>query len=365
MKHIMTIIILALLALAVLTGCETTKVIELSNGAYVNSTYNSQDMEDITGHSFVVLSNNLSYANEELGVGFSYTSAMAQLSCQGKICAVVTAPYTICLSYVTAKSTALYSENTDVEAMAEVEAQEFWNSVNQASFSYTSIFCYPANDENAQASYTAWSSQYANIEELCEYDDETYYFGSNVDYSGLDLTADEQSDLAKLVADTENFKNGICIFTKQVTTPKSSLNFSAKTLDGKTVTEDIFKDYALTMINIWATDCQPCIKEMPELEELYQKLPDNVNMVTLAVDGADDPDLVKEIYDSAGGTFMVIFPDSGLNRTLLSSVSATPTTVFVDSNGKLVGNPQVGTPAPSGSGQLVDAYLKLINERLK
>lgn len=44
--------------------------------------------------------------------------------------------------------------------------------------------------------------------------------------------------------------------------------FTTTDLNGNEVTEAMFADYDLTMINIWATFCGPCINEMPHLGEL-------------------------------------------------------------------------------------------------
>ena len=47
--------------------------------------------------------------------------------------------------------------------------------------------------------------------------------------------------------------------------------FTAADLEGNPVSEEIFKDYDLTMINIWATFCGPCISEMPDLGKLNEE----------------------------------------------------------------------------------------------
>lgn len=60
--------------------------------------------------------------------------------------------------------------------------------------------------------------------------------------------------------------------------------FSTTDMDGKNVTNDIFKDYDLTVVNFWATYCNPCIDELPELAEWKKELPDNVNLIGLLVD---------------------------------------------------------------------------------
>ena len=41
--------------------------------------------------------------------------------------------------------------------------------------------------------------------------------------------------------------------------------FESVDLEGNTVDESILADHQLTMINVWATFCGPCINEMPDL----------------------------------------------------------------------------------------------------
>ena len=48
-------------------------------------------------------------------------------------------------------------------------------------------------------------------------------------------------------------------------------HFDAKTLDGEEVTEEIFANADLTMVNIWGTFCGPCIEEMPYLGEISRE----------------------------------------------------------------------------------------------
>ncbi len=48
-------------------------------------------------------------------------------------------------------------------------------------------------------------------------------------------------------------------------------SFSATDLDGNAVDESIFSSSKLTMVNIWATFCGPCIGEMPDLGLLNEE----------------------------------------------------------------------------------------------
>ena len=76
--------------------------------------------------------------------------------------------------------------------------------------------------------------------------------------------------------------------------------FTATDLDGNTVTESIFTEKDLTVLNIWGTFCGPCIGEMPELGKWAKEMPDNVQIVGLIIDinGEEDTehrDLAIEI----------------------------------------------------------------------
>jgi len=44
--------------------------------------------------------------------------------------------------------------------------------------------------------------------------------------------------------------------------------FEGTTIDGEALTSDCFAQSKLTMLNIWATYCGPCIQEMPDLGQI-------------------------------------------------------------------------------------------------
>ena len=46
------------------------------------------------------------------------------------------------------------------------------------------------------------------------------------------------------------------------------ITFEGKNLEGNVVSQDIFSQSRLTMVNVWATYCNPCLNEMPGLGEL-------------------------------------------------------------------------------------------------
>ena len=42
-------------------------------------------------------------------------------------------------------------------------------------------------------------------------------------------------------------------------------------MEGNVISSDIFAQSRLTMINVWATYCNPCLREMPDLGALHQE----------------------------------------------------------------------------------------------
>ncbi len=142
-------------------------------------------------------------------------------------------------------------------------------------------------------------------------------------------------------------------------------NFSAKTMSGKTFTQEDFGDYDLTIVNVWSTTCMYCIEEMEGLEILYQKLPENVNFITICIDAAFDMDFAQTILTQKGASFETLIGNKALNDNLFQNLIGTPTTVFVDSTGKLVGKAMVGAPCTEDMNRAADHYLEAANDHLK
>ena len=119
-------------------------------------------------------------------------------------------------------------------------------------------------------------------------------------------------------------------------------SFSAQTLDGKTFTEKDLAGYDLTMINFWQTTCGPCIDEMPALAELADSAADRVQIVTWCFDALGQEESARAILTDAGFTKPCFATADGDLYDYAESVIYTPTTVLVDSEGRLVGEPQIG-----------------------
>ena len=142
--------------------------------------------------------------------------------------------------------------------------------------------------------------------------------------------------------------------------------FSATDFEGNTVTQDIFSDYDLTMVNIWATFCGPCIEEMPELGQLKKEYADKgVNVVGIVVDitdadgnvMSDGLTLAKDIVSQTGADYTHIIPSQDLG-VLVRGITVVPTTVFVDSQGNVVGEEYLGALDLENWSRVIDYLLE-------
>lgn len=147
--------------------------------------------------------------------------------------------------------------------------------------------------------------------------------------------------------------------------------FTADTLDGGSFTqEDIFaKD--VTIINFWSTTCGPCIAEMPDLAAYEESLPDNIQLITVCLDGSRKKEKAEQILQEAGFEGITLVGGDGDFLNVVGGVRYTPTTIFVDSDGNIatielepvehiMGNAMIGSPSDLAAG-----YTVAVNQVLK
>lgn len=115
-------------------------------------------------------------------------------------------------------------------------------------------------------------------------------------------------------------------------------------LHGAPLPEEILAPGGVTMVNVWATFCGPCIAEMPALAQLSREYADMdapFRIVGICMDVTDfsgkiDEALVEKgrgIVQESGADYLHIIPDAQLFAELIGKVSAFPTTFFVDDAG--------------------------------
>ena len=131
--------------------------------------------------------------------------------------------------------------------------------------------------------------------------------------------------------------------------------FSAETLDGETLTEAVFAEADLTVVNLWGTFCGPCIQELPTLGMLHDEL-ENVQFLGIVLDcndqfGGVDPDqaaLAVDIMEQAGAAYDCLVLNQSLASIGMANFQYIPTTLFVDKAGNIVGTEIVGAMDEAG-----------------
>lgn len=88
------------------------------------------------------------------------------------------------------------------------------------------------------------------------------------------------------------------------------------------------------LLNLWATWCAPCVKEMPTLDTLAQSLGDSVQVITLSQD-LEGSKKVDPFFQRAG--FRKLQPWLDTNAAMSSGLTVNlPETILYDSEGKEV-----------------------------
>ena len=136
---------------------------------------------------------------------------------------------------------------------------------------------------------------------------------------------------------------------KQTSTSSSSetkatqaFDFTAMDKDGKTVKLSDFKGKKV-YINMWASWCGPCMREIPELEKVYQKYKDNKDIVFLSMTSPNDAefknqspqdkskDVILKKAKELGATYPVLFDVN--DRFINYAIRSFPTHILINSDG--------------------------------
>ena len=125
-------------------------------------------------------------------------------------------------------------------------------------------------------------------------------------------------------------------------------DFSGQDYDGNTVDESLFSNNAVTVVNFWFTGCKPCVAELSKLNELNDAIKsmggEVVGINTETFDG--NQDAIKEaaaVLKSQGAKYRNLSIDSASAAgKYASDIMAFPTTILVDRNGNIVGEPMLG-----------------------
>lgn len=137
--------------------------------------------------------------------------------------------------------------------------------------------------------------------------------------------------------------NAVASGSKTVTAEKFP-SFKGKDFEGNDVDESLFSKNEATLVNFWFNGCSACVNEMPALEEFSKKLKEQgAELVGINAGTASDEKGLAEAKDilfKQGVTYRnLILPQ---DHEYVRKIFSFPTTVIVDKNGNIIGDPIVG-----------------------
>lgn len=117
-------------------------------------------------------------------------------------------------------------------------------------------------------------------------------------------------------------------------------DFSLISTDGKRVHLSDFSGKVL-MVSFWATWCEPCQMELPQLQKLWKKYRDRgFELLTICADGADTQSDVKRLIRRYRYDFPVLLDQSGEVTDRFNPSMELPFSMLMDGKGKIVSRHQ-------------------------
>ena len=203
-----------------------------------------------------------------------------------------------------------------------------------------------------------------NVREIGKVGDTTFYLcmeEPNQDY--IAAVAPEYAEEYKALTGAADEIASAFTFSEPVAEPDpyagltgAEFRFTTTDLDGKTVSsEDLFSANEITMVNIWATWCGPCIGELAELQQIHTRMQGkNCGIVGMLTD--ENLEEAHRLVADNGVAYPVVLAPAELYDLL--TVEYIPTTIFVDRNGKVLSSPPI-------VGAQVDAYEPALDSLLQ
>lgn len=290
------------------------------------------------------------------------------------------------------------------QSIAMLTTEDFENQTNAVTYAYVSWSKMTEEQKNAEiqkmgTGYDDWVAGLDRIGTIGVYDEasqkkldeitgctEHKELGSSSDwkykyYLSTNKDADEKltKELEKIKTDITEMTpyQNISVFEQPQDTSvnpedvKSVGKFETTGIDGKTYTEQVFSDYDLTLVNIFTTWCSPCVKEIPELQELYKEMKEKgVGVAGVVLDTTDekgnqDEEAVKKagiLQEKTKAEYPFLIPDTTMMNGRLQGISAFPETFFVDKDGNIVGDTYTGSHTLDEWKEIVEKELKNVSK---
>jgi len=92
----------------------------------------------------------------------------------------------------------------------------------------------------------------------------------------------------------------------------------------------------IVLLNLWATWCPPCVKELPALDRLQQRLGGD-DFIIVAVSLDDDLNLARQMFSRLSIQSLELYSQTAENLGRHVPVDVLPTTFLIDRDGQAMG----------------------------
>jgi len=89
------------------------------------------------------------------------------------------------------------------------------------------------------------------------------------------------------------------------------------------------------LITFWATTCSSCVKEMPHLVDMQNRLADKIDIAGVAM-YYDNIDHVKEMVKRRGLNYHIVTDRSGKIAEAFGNIRITPTSFLISADGQII-----------------------------
>ena len=145
-------------------------------------------------------------------------------------------------------------------------------------------------------------------------------------------------------------------------------DFAAVDFDGNIVDSSVFFGYKVTMINVWATWCNPCKEEMPALAELNEEY-ESFQVIGIAYDTVDKNynrnessfNSALNIISQTGAFYRHLIPHKSF-KGFLDGIKSVPVTIFVDEDGYRLGPVYSGKKSKQDWKKIIDDTIAFADE---
>lgn len=138
---------------------------------------------------------------------------------------------------------------------------------------------------------------------------------------------------------------------------KPDVSFKTTDTEGNEWTDLAFADAKLTMVNFWAYWCPPCVGELEDLQKLSEDYPD---LQLLGVSLKDYEEENVKTMKKLGITYPTLRMTDSIMEKMTSGYI--PETMFVDSEGNIIGDNFVGSKSYSDWAAVIEDYLEKVPE---